>query len=86
MTDEAIGRHEREWHGGEQEALVEMREDVTYMTDDLYGKKHPITGKREGGRLTNGGIKVKVPAAVWMPLATIAVALASIAAAVIAKL
>ncbi len=86
MTNEAIQRHEKEWHGGEQKALGDMQEDLTYLLDDLYGEKHKITGNRPGGRLTNGGIKVKIPTAVLGFLGTIALALASIAVAVITKL
>lgn len=73
-VDSALARHVAEWHYIERATVermvlehIEMVSDLGFMIDDLYGERAPIPGdpnRRVGGRLTNGGVKVKVPA--WM--------------------
>ncbi len=56
--------------------VVETNELIVDLVDDLYGKKKP-SGNREGGRLErldNGGVKIKLPAALWAFLGTVTAA------------
>ena len=60
--------------------VVQTNELIVELVDDLYGEKKPTPGdpnNREGGRLArldNGGIKVKLPAALWAFLGTVTAA------------
>jgi hypothetical protein len=65
MTDDAIRRHEEEWHSTveagdiaemvvEHQKLVALGPDISMMIEDFYGELKPIVGDpdhREGGRL-----------------------------------
>ena len=60
--------------------VVETNELIVDLVDDLYGEKKPTPAdpnNRVGGRLErlgNGGVKIKLPAALWAFLGTVTAA------------
>ncbi len=68
----------------------EVAPEITMMIDDLYGEKRPIPGHpdhREGGRLevlSNGGLKLQIPAWLTAILVALVGAVGLMAAAIVA--
>lgn len=95
---EQFGQHQREFrahidgHGQMEETIMEMGRDVRMVVDLLYGEPHDGPDGallRDGGlqelvrQSLNGGVKVHIPAGLWVFLGTIVTALAGIIVAMI---